>query len=328
MNSRNVIRAAVTYAAIGLGLSCNDTTAPPPSDFSIVVRFFGTPMSAQQQAVFTAAAARLSKIITADVIDAKTGADEDLSVDCADSNSTPIAGLPTLHSELIDDVVIYASIQDIDGPNKILAQAGPCLYRPVSAGGPDTLWMPAVGIVQFDQADINTLVGSGSFEEVVTHEIMHVLGFGVLWDVDTPNIVTDTGTVDPRYIGSGGVTGCRAVGGTTTCATTVPVEGNGIEGTTNSHWRETTFDRELMTGYIDPSPNPLSVMSVLSLRDLGYTVDSTKADPYTIPGGSLRATSRTASAQAQTGPWERGLGMKYMMVLDAKGQAHRGRKFK
>jgi hypothetical protein len=330
MTSRTLLRVSATYAALAIALSCHDSTAPQPRDFSIVVRFFGAPMTAQQQAAFTSAAARLSKIITTDIIDARTAQDEDLSVDCADTSGTPVAGLPTLHSELIDDIVIYASVQDIDGPNKVLAQAGPCIYRPVSSGGADTLWMPAVGIMEFDQADIASITGSGTFDEIVTHEMMHVLGFGVLWDVDTPNTLASKGTTDPRYVGVNGIKGCRDVGGTTTCATTVPVEGNGVPGTTDSHWRESTFDKELMTGYIDPSPNPLSLMSVLSLRDLGYTVDSTKADPYTIPGGSLRASSRASAGQAQTtmGPWERGLGMKHMMVLDANGQTHPGRRFR
>ena len=39
-----------------------------------------------------------------------------------------IPGLPTM-DETIDDIVIYASISAIDGPGKILAEAGPCVFR-------------------------------------------------------------------------------------------------------------------------------------------------------------------------------------------------------
>ena len=45
------------------------------------------------------------------------------------------------------------------------------------------------------------------------------------------------------------------------------------------------INRELMTGYVEQAnvPMPLSILTVRSLRDLGYVVDLTKADPYTAP---------------------------------------------
>src|SRR5439155_24782036 len=114
-----------------------NVSATVETQFNIVVRFFGAGMTADQQALFGAGAARLRGIVIGDVVDARTSSSENLANDCG------VAGLPTLSSELIDDVVIYAAIEDIDGPGKILAQAGPCLYRPVGSGA-DTTWMPAV----------------------------------------------------------------------------------------------------------------------------------------------------------------------------------------
>ena len=54
-----------------------------------------------------------------------------------------------------------------------------------------------------------------------------------------------------------------------------------------------------MTGYISPSTNPLSRLSIAQFADLGYNVDITKADSYSVPGfGLLR------SAMEQDAPIE------------------------
>lgn len=44
---------------------------------------------------------------------------------------------------------------------------------------------------------------------------------------------------------------------------------------------EDMYDDELMTSYIDKE-NYLSILTILSLKDLGYEVNSTMADSFTI----------------------------------------------
>ena len=56
----------------------------------------------------------------------------------------------------------------------------------------------------------------------------------------------------------------------------------GGAGTINSHWRDEVFDPEIMTGFLSDGFNPLSEVSVQSLADLGYTVDVSQADPFTL----------------------------------------------
>jgi Leishmanolysin len=63
----------------------------------------------------------------------------------------------------------------------------------------------------------------------------------------------------------------------------VPVENTGGPGTADSHWRETVFRNELMSGFIAEPGNPLSRMTVASLGDLGYEVDLEAAEPYVLP---------------------------------------------
>jgi hypothetical protein len=55
------------------------------------------------------------------------------------------------------------------------------------------------------------------------------------------------------------------------------------------------YDTELMTGYLEAPgvPMPLSAMTAASLVDLGYVVDLTKADPYTVPGPGRRLDENT-----------------------------------
>ena len=63
----------------------------------------------------------------------------------------------------------------------------------------------------------------------------------------------------------------------------VPVENEqGGEGTRDTHWRESVFDVELMTGFLNSgAPNPLSRLSVASMWDLGYVVNLDGSDAYT-----------------------------------------------
>jgi hypothetical protein len=63
-----------------------------------------------------------------------------------------------------------------------------------------------------------------------------------------------------------------------------------------------------MTGFINSGKNPLSIMSIRSLEDLGYKVDTTVADPYTLPSGvNARAAGSVADPSPTQGVWETGL---------------------
>ena len=65
-----------------------------------------------------------------------------------------------------------------------------------------------------------------------------------------------------------------------------------------SHWRESVFESELMTGWVDAGQNPLSVVTVSSLADMGYQVDVSSADPYTLPLAPLMAPEQPGIQQA------------------------------
>ena len=281
------------------GTWTQDIDATIQTAYGIIVRFFGDAMTTAQQALFINAADRLEAIVTGDVQNVQA-TDIDLNDFCGVSDQPPM-------NEVIDDVIIYASIDSIDGRNNILAQAGYCVFRQASGGS-----FPAVGVMQFDEADLDQITGSGSLQDVITHEMLHVLGFGTLWE--DKNLLVGAGSADPRFTGAQARAGCQATGGTVSCATSVPVEGNTAPpGTRDGHWREATFNTELMTGFIDPGTLPISSITVGSLADLGYTVNSADNDPYTIFIGALRTETASTSPLRRPG-WEKPLGRRKLMI--------------
>jgi hypothetical protein len=290
----------LAFAGVVLAGACTDTAGPAKptqSAYKIDLRFFGQATSASEQVLFTNAAARIEKIVVGapPVVDA-TGADP-----AKNCNATGVA----IFSGKIDGIVIYASFDSIDGRGKVLAQSGPCYIR--QNGSLDD-WRTSIGVMKFDTADVASLAASGNLQEVITHEMLHVLGFGAFWDTTGANLLINYGP-NVSYIGAGGIAGCKSLGGFNTCATSVPVEGTaGGDGTINSHWRESVFGNELMTGFINQGSNPLSIMTIRSLEDLGYTVDTTAADPYVKPSTlNLRAPGSSADPSPTTGAWEIGL---------------------
>jgi hypothetical protein len=138
--------------------------------------------------------------------------------------------------------------------------------------------MPRIGEMQFDDADLQGMVNNGTLERVILHEMGHVLGIGTLWDKFRQGDAYDDAK-DPRYVGLNGIEGYKEIGGK---QSTIPIANTGRRGTANGHWRESTFADELMSGYAS-GPMPASIMTVKTLKDLGYSVDESKAEAYRVP---------------------------------------------
>ncbi len=160
----------------------------------------------------------------------------------------------------IDDIRITAELINIDGPGGILGQAGPTAIRTAD-------YLPATGVMQFDVADAETFDAMGLFDDIVFHEMMHTIGFGTVWDYK--GLVAGSGTNDPTFTGAAALSEYLLLDGVDAGAAGVPLEWGYGSGTDESHWRESTFDNEIMTGFINGS-NYLSDMTTASLEDLGY----------------------------------------------------------
>lgn len=230
----------------------------------IVLRFITEPTDAQRQA-FEDAADRWEGLLPGDL--------RTIRPDSFDTSQC-VEGGPTLTEE-IDDLEIVVRLDSIDGEGSVLGRAGPCGIR---TSPPRTV---AVGIMEFDTADIENVRRDGQLDQLVLHEMGHVLGLGTLWG--DRGLVADTATDDPFYVGRQGREAFLDVDGDVYDGDHVPVEGFGGEGTALGHWRETELEDELMTGFLNDGDNPLSVLSVDAMGDLKYATDRSGADAYTFP---------------------------------------------
>ena len=167
--------------------------------------------------------------------------------------------------------MINVLLQPIDGPGGILGQAGACFVRTTDG-------LPLYGVMFFDTEDLAFLEQNSLLDEVITHEMGHVLGFsGGIFNLNIPGVFQRTllqnpNTTDPRFLGKLARAMYLSLGGR---QFTVPVEGLPCgPGTRNSHWDENTFFNELMTGFLNGASsnfiNPLSRMTSAAMRDLGY----------------------------------------------------------
>lgn len=255
----------------------------PASTYTVEIRFIGPAPSPSQKAAFDSAAARWSRSVVADLENVVFDGSEDFSF---------CGGQPL--TETIDDLVIFAKIDKIDGPGNILGQAGPCYLR-------DANLLPVAGFMLFDIDDVVGLEASGRFKDVVLHEMGHVLGIGSIWSLQ--GLLTGRGSEDPYFTGPSArmafASAALAPGGFSGNA--VPVENNGGPGTRDAHWREVVMGNELMTGFLNNGINPLSAVTIASLRDQGYVVDDSGADAYTF-AAALRAATESP-LELRMAPW-------------------------
>jgi hypothetical protein len=171
---------------------------------------------------------------------------------------------------------IAASIASIDGQWGTLGYAGPDTIASHSG-----TWYTRTASMVFDLDDMAYMTGSGTFGDVIRHEMGHTIGIGTLWELN-----------GLYASGSGQYTGANALAEYKTeygqsSATFIPVELGGGAGTADGHWNEVDggwgltgitdsqgrdMRNELMTGWLD-APTYVSRTTVASLQDLGYTVN-------------------------------------------------------
>ena len=273
----NVLSATVAGMAVGAGNPAifSATGKASTAGFDIALRFVTMP-TVSQLTTFAQAAARWEAIITGDLPNIPQ-----LNFPAGSCNS------PDALTDPVDDVLIIVRLEPIDGPGAVLGSAGPCAARTATSGG-----LTALGTMRFDTADLAGLETAGSFANVILHEMGHVLGIGTLWNSKSllQNASSASNKQDTFFSGTNAVAAFNAVGGSTyTGGQKVPVENcvTGVptscgSGTINSHWREAVLRTELMTGYLNSGENPLSALTIASLKDLGYVVDETKADFFFV----------------------------------------------
>ena len=212
------------------------------SGFNITIQFEGT-WTQELYDIFVAAADFYTSLIVGDLTDV-----------------TVTSGRgKRATTETIDDVVITASLVNIDGAGGVLGRAGPSSIRTDSQ-------LTVKGIMEFDIADTDTFNGMGLFDDIVLHEMGHVLGFGTLWD--------RLGLINPDNTFAGELASAEHAA-QFNGDSTIDIETDGGQGTAFGHWDDATYTNELMTGYIS-NPNYYSYFSAAAYGDMGYQL----ADNY------------------------------------------------
>jgi hypothetical protein len=233
------------------------------SQFDIDVRFIGEGGTERQRQSFASAAARWRRVITGDI---GTTALNVPAGECA-------SWIPAVR-ESVNDLVIFVRLTGIDGPGKILGQASPCYVNSTSK-------LPMLGFFELDVDDLTKLLDRGTLDDVVLHEMGHILGIGTMWSYGR-TLLTGRGGDDPYFTGTASREQFLGIGGVTYASPGVPVENTGAAGTRDAHWRRTVFSNELMQGFAQAGGMPMSRVTIASLSDLGYTVSFTGADSFSF----------------------------------------------
>ena len=277
--------AVHAFTAFGPSMLTVTVGGKPVESFDIELVFVDGGTASQDQ-VMRDAAKRWESVIA-------RGAD-DFTYQEAQPVGSCGAGSPAIEvGEMIDDVRIYVTIDSIDGAGGVLGRAAPCSVRRTGFATSDPIDQEVIrGLIELDEDDVARLEAQQVLVNTVIHEYGHVLGFGTLWDdrdlLRNPS-VGGNANADTHFVGPLTLPAFDAIGGKGHNGAKVPVQSGGERGSSDSHWRESVFEAELMTPYLSAGTEPLSRITIESMADLGYEVNLTAADPYRVTGAGPAA---------------------------------------
>jgi uncharacterized protein YjdB len=256
------------------------------SGFTIDLRFIGNVSQAVRNAA-AQAAARWEQAISAPLIPYR------IVINAGDCGK----GVPAIDT-VETNMMIIIQTDSIDGPGKTVGLGGPCVIRDANPQ------LTALGTLTIDNADVAGLASQGILVGVITHEMGHILGIGTLWEgvPSYAGLASGLGGADPVFTGSAARAASAELGFTPDPSLGVPIENTGTvgDGTRDAHWRATVFGHELMTGTIHNGLNPLSLVSIETLADFGYTVVPEAADDFNVLNGTTPGAAITPSLSIDT----------------------------
>jgi hypothetical protein len=264
--------------------------------FDIAIQYHSSATAALQSAIGGAASTWESIVSATDFTDATVG--EDLTCSLVGLSDTVPAGTS------IDDILIIAGVAAIDGSTRpsVIAVATICAIR-------ETSRTPAIGVIVFDSADLDFLDSVGLAASTAVHEVGHVLGIGL--SSSWSGLLQGTSGSDPHFAGTLATAAFDAAGGTSYSGAKVPVQSSGDTG----HWRESVLDTEVTTPVLDGASDPLSAITIQALADMGYSVDTSQADAFTLPSGAAADLAGPVPTVALHGDFIHGP----IKVIDADG---------
>ncbi|WP_425154840.1 Ig-like domain-containing protein [Candidatus Palauibacter sp.] len=176
----------------------------------------------------------------------------------------------TTEARTVHGLLVVVTVEE----GRYFAAGGPCIRRD---GG-----LPLVGRMTFSPSAFER-DPDADFERLVRHEMAHVLGIGTGrgWNPlsGSPH--------DTHFPGSLAVAAFDAAGGSGYADGKVPVAND------NVHWRASVMGCEVMSAGCGPQGivSPTSAITLQALADMGFTVDPSMADPYTLPEADADAAA-------------------------------------
>ena len=219
------------------------------SDFDIELVFLDH-FTEHQRRILRWTAARWMSVIQDDLPDYES--DQGRSIWCGGRSIEVPAG------ERIDDLRIYVAA--LEPSDFAFGRGGPNVLRESR--------LPVIGCIE--------LKPTGKMLGLGLHEIGHVLGFGTIWSGlgFLQDLSWNDPSADTHFNGPQAIAAFDDAGGGSYTGEKVPVQK--MDG---GHWRSGVLWEELMAA---GAGRALSAITVQSLADLGYGVDVTQADPYTL----------------------------------------------
>ena len=269
------------------------------SGFSLSIEYLPSATSAVRAAIGRAASRWESILSATDFIDVTANS----AFTCTLRGVSYTVSVGTF----VDDIVIAVGAGEIDGSESpsVAASAGLCATRTGT-------YTPAIGVIVFDSADLDQLERLGLLTSVAVHEIGHILGIGQAssWS----GLIR--GTSDPHFTGTRATAAFNAAGGRGYSGAKVPVQSSDD----TAHWRESVLGLEIMTPSLrSGATNPLSAITVQALADMGYSVNTSHTDSFTLASGDAADIADTVHVIDLHGDFEQGP----IMVIDEDGNVVR-----
>ena len=194
-------------------------------------------------------------------------------------------------SDVVDDLRVFVTIDSIDGVGGILGSSSICSIRTYPFTGATAYLQPVLGAMVLDEDDVARMEADGTLLSVVTHELAHVLGFSnVVWDLHdrlrNPSLPSSP-NADTHFEGPLAIPAFDAAGGVGYGRAKVPVQNGAESGSSDSHWRQSVFEDEMMTPFLTGNSQPMSLITIESLYDLGYETNPAEAESYTLSSAGM-----------------------------------------
>jgi hypothetical protein len=181
--------------------------------------------------------------------------------------------------EFIVGLKVFVSLQPLP---QLVGLGGPCVLR--EGGG-----LPLLGEMQLDTAKFGT-APDVVIEQLVLHEMLHVLGLGTLW-LQPRFAAFINGTeaaADPVFLGPAALRGWARISGSGAVGNTaVP-----LELVTRGHWRTPPFADEVFSNRLRLTRQPMSAVTVGALQDLGWDVEPEAYDDFAF---TTQSTARVVA---------------------------------